>query len=131
MELDQEELEEMEMEIDQEEPEEMGIEETIGDTVEAATQEPSSPEEPTDEGIMDIVHEVETVLQSSTFINEEQERGTPARGLESDVVMQEIASPAQENMNIETSGGVKQKKPLNLSEQGEKKEITREVDIIP
>lgn len=61
----------MEMEVDQEEPEEIGTEETIGDTFEVATQEPSSPEEPTAEGIMGIAHKVETVLHSSTLINEE------------------------------------------------------------
>ena len=58
---EEEELEEME--IEQEEPK---------DTVEAATQEPSSPVEPIDEGIMDIGDEVDTVLQSSNFINEAQ-----------------------------------------------------------
>ena len=71
----------------------MGMEETIGDTVKAATQEPSSPEEPTDEGIMSIVHEVETVLQSSTFINEEQEGGTLDKGMTSDAITQETSSP--------------------------------------
>ena len=88
------------------------MEETIGDTVEAAKQEPSFPEETTGEGIMGIAHEVETVLQSSTFINEEQEGGTPARGLKSDDVTQEIASPAQVDMSIETSRGVTQEPPL-------------------
>ena len=86
MEVDQGEPKEVEMEVDQEEPEEMRVEEIIGDTVEDATQDPASPKEPIDEGIMDIVHEVETILQSSTFINEEQEGVTPARGLASDVV---------------------------------------------
>ena len=65
------------------------MQETIGDTVKAATKEPSLPEEPTDEGIMDIAHEVENVLQSSNFINEQQEGGTSDRGMASDAIMQE------------------------------------------
>ena len=102
----------MEMEIDQKESEEMGMEETIGDIVEAATQEQSLPKEPTDEGIMGIRDEVETVLQSSNFINEAQGEGTPARGLESDVVTQETTLPTQIYMDIKTGRVVTQEPPL-------------------
>lgn len=55
MEVDQEEPKEFEMEVDYEEPEEMRVEQIIGNTIEASTQEPASSGEPIGEGIMDIV----------------------------------------------------------------------------
>ena len=119
------------MEIDHEEPEEMEMEETIVDIVEAATQEPSSPKEPTDEGIMGIRDEVEIVLQSSNFINEEREGGTPARGLASDVVSQETTSPAQEDMNIEMGRGVTQESPPTQSKLEDREEMTCKVNTAP
>lgn len=67
--------------------EEMRMKEVISCSAKVATQEPTSLEEPTEEEIMNIMQEVDTVIQSLTFVNEEKRSEISEREMASDAVL--------------------------------------------
>ena len=60
---------------------------------------------------MDIMQEIDIVIQSATFANEEQGDGIVDRETESDYVLQEKTLSAQIKMDLDTVGGATQEPP--------------------